>query len=58
MDSKGIVDPKDLGKKSGWGNLPPKDRQEVLQQIGRELPAHFRETIEDYFKRLARDGVK
>lgn len=58
LDSKGIVDPKDLGKKSGWGNLPPKDRQEVLQQIGRELPAHFRETIEDYFKRLARDGVK
>ena len=25
---------------------------------GRELPAHFRETIEEYFKRLAQDGVK
>ena len=55
---KGEVDPKNSGKKDGWGNLPPKERQEVLQQIGRELPAHFRETIEEYFKRLAQDGVK
>ena len=30
----------------------------MLQQIGRELPAHFRETIEEYFKRLAQDGVQ
>jgi hypothetical protein len=58
MTAKGEVDQKDIGKKSGWGNLPPKQRQEVLQQIGRELPAHFRETIEEYFKRLAQDGVK
>jgi hypothetical protein len=58
-DTKGAgeVDPKSLGKKDGWGNLPPKERQEVLQQIGRELPAHFRETIEEYFKRLAQDRV-
>lgn len=58
MRGKGEVDQKNIGKKDGWGNLPPKDRQEVLQQIGRELPAHFRETIEEYFKRLAQDGVK
>lgn len=59
-DQKGAgnVDSKNIGKKDGWGNLPPKDRQEVLQQIGRDLPAHFRETIEEYFKRLAQDGVK
>jgi len=57
MRAAGEVDPKKLGKKDGWGNLPPKERQEVLQQIGRELPAHFRETIEEYFKRLAQDGV-
>ena len=58
LKGPGEVDPRDIGKKDGWGNLPPKDRQEVLQQIGRELPAHFRETIEEYFKRLAQDGVK
>ncbi len=58
LKGPGEVDPKEVGKRDGWGNLPPKDRQEVLQQIGRELPAHFRETIEEYFKRLAQDGVK
>jgi hypothetical protein len=58
LKGPGEVDPKSLGKKDGWGNLPPKERQEVLQQIGRELPAHFRETIEEYFKRLAQDGVR
>ena len=57
LKGPGEIDPKNIGKKDGWGNLPPKDRQEVLQQIGRELPAHFRETIEEYFKRLAQDGV-
>jgi hypothetical protein len=56
LKGPGEVDPKSLGKRDGWGNLPPKERQEVLQQIGRELPAHFRETIEEYFKRLAQDG--
>ena len=58
LKGPGEVDPKDIGKRDGWGNLPPKERQEVMQQIGRELPAHFRETIEEYFKRLAQDGVK
>jgi hypothetical protein len=58
LKGAGDVDPNNLGKRDGWGNLPPKERQEVLQQIGRELPAHFRETIEEYFKRLAQDGVK
>jgi hypothetical protein len=49
------VDPKDL-KKANWGNLPPKARQQALQQISRDLPSHFRDTIEEYFKRLAQDG--
>jgi len=57
LKGAGDVDPKNIGKRDGWGNLPPKERQEVLQQIGRELPAHFRETIEEYFKKLAQDGV-
>ena len=52
----GNVDPKDIGAKSGWGNLPPKERQEALQQISKELPAHYREVIEEYFRKLAREG--
>jgi len=58
LKGPGEVDPKSIGKKDGWGNLPPKQRQEVLQQIGRDLPAHFRETIEEYFKRLAQDNIR
>jgi hypothetical protein len=51
----GNVDPKQLGTQSGWGNLPPQERQEALQQIGKDLPAHYREVIEEYFRKLARE---
>jgi hypothetical protein len=54
----GNVDPKSTGNASGWGDLPPKQRQEALQQISKELPAHFREVIEEYFRKLAREGGK
>lgn len=49
------VDQKDIGNKSGWGDLPPKEREEALQQIGRDFPAHYRELIEQYFRELADD---
>ena len=49
----GEVTKKDLGDTDGWGKLPPHQREEALQQIGREFPAHYREAIEQYFKRLA-----
>jgi len=49
----GEVTRRDLGGVDGWGNLPPHQRDEALQQIGREFPAHYREAIEQYFKRLA-----
>jgi hypothetical protein len=52
----GNVDQRATGNASGWGNLPPKQRQEALQQISQELPAHFREVIEEYFRKLAREG--
>jgi hypothetical protein len=51
----GDVDQRDIGDQSGWGNLPPKERQAALQQISKDLPAHFREVIEEYFRKLARD---
>lgn len=47
------VDKRDIGSKSGWGDLPPKEREQALQQIGREFPAHYREIIEQYFRELA-----
>ena len=49
----GDVTKKNIGSESGWGDLPPKEREEALQQIGREFPSHYRDVIEQYFKRLA-----
>jgi hypothetical protein len=53
----GDVDQKRVGNEMDWGDLPPKEREEALQQIGKELPAHFREIIEEYFRKLAQDGA-
>jgi tetratricopeptide (TPR) repeat protein len=52
----GDVDRKNIEKRDGWGNLPPAERQEALQQISRDLPTHYREAIEAYFRKLATDG--
>ena len=49
----GDVTKKNIGSKSGWGDLPPKEREEAMQQIGRDFPAHYRDAIEQYFRRLA-----
>jgi hypothetical protein len=49
----GNVTQKNIGNKTGWGDLPPKDRQEALQQIGKDFPAHYRDVIEQYFRKLA-----
>lgn len=49
----GRVTQRALGAKSGWGNLPPKQREEALQQLERDFPAHYQDIIEQYFRRLA-----
>jgi len=54
----GNVDPKKIGTKSGWGNLPPRERQQTLQELGEDFPSHYREVIEEYFRKLARDGAE
>jgi hypothetical protein len=50
---QGIVERKNIGSESGWGDLPPKEREEAMQQIGREFPAHYSEAIKEYYRRLA-----
>jgi hypothetical protein len=54
----GNVDQKKIGNSAGWGNLPPKERENALQQMSEDLPAHFREIIEEYFRKLARDEAE
>jgi hypothetical protein len=58
MEGKGPGDvtKRDVGSESDWGDLPPKEREEALQQIGRDFPSHYRDVIEQYFKRLASEG--
>jgi len=46
---------KPIGKPAHWGDLPPKDREEALQMIHREFPPHYRQAIEEYFRRLAEE---
>ncbi len=52
---EGKVDIKDIGDQAGWGDLSPRERERVLQQIGREFPGHYRDLMEEYLKRLATD---
>ena len=55
MEGKGPgkVDKKDVGKKSGWGSLPPKQREEAMQEVGKGFPSHYRDAIEQYFRKIA-----
>jgi hypothetical protein len=53
LKGPGKVEPRDIGRGSGWGNLPEKDREKAMQDISREFPSHYREVIEEYFRRLA-----
>lgn len=52
----GEARPRDFAPGESWGDLPPHERERVIQQIGREFPPHYRDAIERYFKRLATDG--
>lgn len=54
---EGNVDPKDIGTDDGWGDLPAKERQQALQQVGKDFPSHYRDVIEGYFRKLAKDGA-
>ncbi len=49
----GNVTRRDLHFEENWGTLPEKQREAVLQQLGRDFPPHYRDAIEQYFKRMA-----
>lgn len=56
MKGPGKVDQRNLDDTAEWGDVPPKDREQALQQIGREFPSHYRELIEQYFRELANES--
>lgn len=51
----GEVDPKNINRAVEWGALPDKERQASLQGVPRDFPSHYRDIIEQYFRRLAED---
>jgi hypothetical protein len=53
LKGPGKVEPRDIGHGADWGNLPEKEREQALQEIGRDFPSHYREVIEEYFRQLA-----
>ena len=50
----GDVDKKSLENKNAWGNLPPAERKEALQDMFQDLPTHHRDAIEAYFRKMAK----
>jgi tetratricopeptide (TPR) repeat protein len=50
----GEVDERDIGERSGWGSLPPKQQTRAKNLIDRELPPHYRNAIEQYLRKLAK----
>lgn len=50
---KGDVDQKALGQKGNWGSLNDKQQAQAKNLIGRKFPAHYRQAVEEYFKKLA-----
>ncbi len=56
LKAPGDVAGKPIGDGRGWGDLPPRQRTEALQQISKEFPAHYRDMIEQYFRKLASDS--
>ena len=53
QNAAGDVQRRKVGATAGWGDLPAKEREEAMQQIGKDFPSHYREVIEQYFRKLA-----
>ena len=49
----GEVDRKSFKNAGNWGAMPEKLRSKAQQLIGRDFPPHYRQAVEQYFKKLA-----
>lgn len=49
----GEIDQKDFKKQGAWGALPPAKQAEAKNLINQQFPAHYRQAVEQYFKKLA-----
>ncbi len=53
IKGEGLTDKKDIGHKDNWGDLPPKAREAAKNMLDRQFPAHYRQAVEEYLKKLA-----
>ena len=51
----GDVDRKFQEDGGDWGDLPAKAREAAMADLVKDLPPHYRQVIEEYFKKLARE---
>ncbi len=54
----GKVTLKDLADGGQWGDMAPAERSAALAEMVKDMPPHYRSAIEEYFRRLAREGSK
>src|SRR5262249_51456144 len=38
-----------------WSRLPPREREASMRELTRDMPAHYREAIQEYFRPLSQD---
>jgi hypothetical protein len=51
-----VADGRQFRDTGRWGDLPEKDRAKALQDLSRDFPAHYRDAVEEYFKKLSKDS--
>lgn len=49
----GQTDRKDIGHKDDWGDLPPKAQTAAKNMLDQQFPAHYRQAVEEYLKKVA-----
>lgn len=54
VQGPGEVEDRDIGHREGWGNLPDQAQAAAKEMINRQFPAHYRQAVEEYLKRIAR----
>lgn len=54
----GDVDTRKLKPGGNWGNITDKERAKARNIISRDFPPHYRQAIEEYFKKLATREAK
>jgi tetratricopeptide (TPR) repeat protein len=52
----GQVTSKPIKDGGSWGDLPPAQRAAALAEMAKDMPPHYREVIEEYFRRLAKEN--